>query len=275
MERSKFGKFLDNVAIGVLIFFLSYLTAKKYLISKISSLILSVFILLILMFIICKIQNKKYKKLGLKKSEQKQIEQLNFFLKSQQKAKQNAILKQIFINDYLSYKNQFIILKNQVAILNRISKNQADEEDVFLILSHIDFLEKNNIKEVSIICSKYDKNINTNFLKNNNIEIIFITPDILFSIAKNNNYNFSETEKTQISHKFNKIQAIFSKNHAKYFLRTSMLLYIFSIIIPYSKHYLYFATASLFMSLVILIFGKSNKHTQIPKILEKQNISTK
>ena len=82
MERSKFAKFLDNVAVGTLVFFLSYLTSKKYIKTKITCLIISILIMCFFIFAVHKIQNRKYAKLGLKKQEQKQIETLTYFLKS-------------------------------------------------------------------------------------------------------------------------------------------------------------------------------------------------
>lgn len=269
MERSKFGKFLDNVAIGVLIFFLAYLTAKKYIKSKLTCLVISLLLMSIFIYFIFKIQNKKYAKLGLKKQEQKQIESLLYFLKSQTKVKQNATIKHIFEEQFKMYKNQFFILKNQVAILNRISKNQADEEDVFFIISHSEFLIKNDIKEVSILCACYDKNINQSLLKNSNFNIIFLTPEIFYSIAKNHNYNLPEIEKTQNLRKTSKIRIIFAKNNAKHFFRVAILLYIFSMIIPFSKHYIYFATLSLALSTLIFLFGKGEeKPTTNYRILE-------
>lgn len=268
MERSKLGKFLDNVAIGILVFFLSYLTAKKYIKTKIPCLIISILIMCLFIYVIQKIQNRKYAKLGLKKQEQKQIEALTYFLKSQSKIKQNSIIKQIFANQFVVYKNQFFILKNQVALLNKLSKKQANEEDVFYIISNSDFIAKNNIKEVSILCSAYDKNIDLSLLSNKDFNIVFVTPEILYSFAKNQNYNFPEIEKTQKIKKISEIRTIFAKNHAKYFFRTSILLYIFSMIFPFSKHYIYFATVSLLVSIILIIFGKSENTSPKYRILD-------
>lgn len=270
MERSKFAKFLDNVAVGILVFFLSYLTAKKYIKTKTTCLIISILIMCLFIFAVNKIQNRKYAKLGLKKQEQKQIETLTYFLKSQSKIKQNSVIKQIFKNQYITYKNQFFILKNQIAVLNKFSKNQATEEDVFYIISNSDFLMKNGIEEVSILCSAYDKNINTTLLKNKNFNIVFVTPEILYSLAKNNKYNLPEIEKTQKNKKTSEFRTIFAKNHAKYFFRVSILLYIFSMVIPFSRHYIYFATASLFISFILLIFGKNEKIVFKYRILDEE-----
>lgn len=270
MERSKFAKFLDNVAVGILVFFLSYLTAKKYIKTKITCLIISILIMCLFIIAVHKIQNRKYAKLGLKKQEQKQIETLTYFLKSQSKIKQNLVIKQIFKNQYITYKNQFFILKNQIAVLNKFSKNQATEEDVFYIISNSDFLMKNGIEEVSILCSAYDKNINTTLLKNKNFNIVFVTPEILYSLAKNNKYDLPEIEKTQKTKKISEFRTIFAKNHAKYFFRVSILLYIFSMAIPFSRHYIYFATASLCISFILLIFGKNEKIVFKYRILDEE-----
>lgn len=268
MEKSKFGQFLDNFSLGVLLFFFSYLVLKKYIQSKLLCFFLSIVTLFFFLFFIIKKQNKKYEKIGLKKSEEKLIESLNYHFRSMSNSSQISFLKKVFDSDLLTYKNKFIILKNQTAILNRINKNKIDEEDIFFVLSHKKFLLENNISEVSILCSSVDKSLISNQKIEQEIDIFFITPELFYKLLKNKNKIPNNIEKTQKPTRTSKILCIFCKNQAKNFLKVSILLFIFSMIIPFSKHYIFVSAITLTFSIVLFLFEKNQKNEKQTKLLQ-------
>lgn len=272
MEKSKLAKFLDNISICFLIFVFQFLILKKYIKNNLICLTIAIIFSCVILSIMVKHQNKKYEKLGLKKQEQKQIEKFIFNLKSMSIQKQNTYIKKLFENDYLFFKNQFHILKNQVAILNKITKNKADEEDLFFILSNQEFLEKNNICEVAILCSSVQNEFQFDFEKSLNFELFFLTPELLFKIAKDKNLLISCEEKTQNHHKKIKISSLFCQNKAKNMFRVSILLFIFSLIIPFSKHYVYVGIFTLTLSLVLFFFGSKTQSKKQSRLIEKNNI---
>ncbi len=268
MEKSKFGQFLDNFSLGILVFFLNYLILKKHIKTPILCLLISLAILFLFLYFLIKRQNKKYEKIGLKKNEQKMIEKLNYYLRSMSKNSQTTFLKKVFESDIKTYKNQFLILKNQTAILNRLNKNKIDEEDIFFIFSCEKFLLENNISEVSILCSSVDKNLTSNQNFNDKFDIFFITPELFYKLLKDKNKIPENLEKTQNPVKKSKISAMFCKNQAKNFLRVSILLFIFSMIIPFSKHYIFVGAITLLVSIVLFLFGKNQNNKKQTKLFQ-------
>lgn len=268
MEKSKLGQFLDNFSLGVLIFFLNYLVLKKHLKSPALCLFFSFAILFLFLYFFIKRQNKKYEKIGLKKNEQKLIEKLNYHLRSMSKNAQITFLKKVFDSDFKTYKNQFLVLKNQTAILNRLNKNKVDEEDIFFIISCEKFLHENNISEVSVFCSSVDKNLKINQNFNDEFDIFFITPELFYKLLKDKNKIPENLEKTQNPVKTSKISTLFCKNQAKNFLRVSILLFIFSMIIPFSKHYIFVGAITFFVSIVLFLFGKNQDNKKQTKLFQ-------
>lgn len=268
MEKSKLGKLLDDIAIGFLFFVLTFLILKLYIKNNYICFIVSLLLLFIFIVILTHFQNKKYAKLGLKKQEQKQIEQLNFYIRSQNFQKQNQFIKALFCNHKSITKNNFILLENGTAILNKVNKNYIDDEDIFYVLSRLNYLKKNNIEEVSIVCTK----ANIPPPENCGIKIFFITPDILFSVAKSKNLIPTSLEKTQKLKKQSVIRTLFCKNQAKNMFKVAFLLFIFSIIFPFSKHYLYIGFATFSLAILLAIFGKTQQSNNQSKLLEAINI---
>lgn len=271
MKRSKLARFIDNTTLSFSWFVLCYLFLKQFMKNIIICFVVSILLCLIFIKIIHKIQSRKYRKLGIKNSEQKQIENLIFFLKTKNLSEQNIFIKQLFSGKILQQKNQFFLLENNTAILNRISKKCVDENDVFYVLSNIKFLEKNDVKEVAIICSSADESAIKTTQNANDFSIFFITPDILFAIVKNNHYNLPETEKTQISYNSTRIAHMFCKNQAKNMLKASFVLCILSMIIPYSKHYIYVGFIAFAFSILLYIFGREPTKEKQTRLLEKAN----
>lgn len=278
MERSKLARFLDNSTLGVLWMFFCYLTLKKYIANKILCLIITIALTFIFVKIIVGIQNKKYRKLGLKKSEEKQIENLTYYLKSQTKIKQNAFIKSLFSVEISSQKNQYFLLKNNTAILNKISQTSVNDEDIFAVISNTEFLKKNKTTEVAIICSTVNESAKQIVKNVKDFKISFITPDILFAIVKNKHYNLPQTEKTQIIKRKHEYSYLFCRTQAKNMLKVSIILYILSMIIPYSKHYVYIAFISFILSIILFIFGKPKQEEQKTSLLsmyKKENDNDK
>lgn len=267
MERSRFGRFLDNIALAFLVFTLVFLVAKTYIKNTLTCLILSLIILFIFVKIFLYFQNKKYTKLGLKRQEQKQIDLLNIYLRGLQKNKQNQYIISLFSDEFQCIKNHFILLNNNTAILNKISKNFVSDEEVYFIISQLNFLKKNHISEVSIFCTKNQATTSINASLFPEINIFFVTPDTLFAIAKNKNKIPLEIKKTQKASKISANSMLFCRKQAKNMLKIAFLLFIFSLILPFSKHYLYVGFLSLILSLFLFIFGKQPKENTNSKLI--------
>lgn len=270
MEKSKLAKFLDNFSICFLIFIFTFLIFKKQIKNNLVCLAISIIFCGLVISVIIKHQNKKYEKLGLKKQEEKQIKNLNFQLRSMSPQKQINFIRKLFKNDFVLYKNHFFILKNQVAILNKISKNKIDEEDLFFILSNQNFLKKNNISEVAILCSEFENKLKFDFEKMIKFDLFFITPEHIYKITKDKNMLPDFTQKTQNHNKFDKISTLFCQNKAKNMFRVSLLLFVFSLIIPFSKHYVYVGIFTLVLSLVLFFFGSKTQQKKQCKLLSSE-----
>lgn len=275
MEKSKLAKFLDNFSICFLIFIFTFLILKKHVKNNLVCLAISIIFCGLVISTIIKYQNKKYEKLGLKKQEEKQIENFNFHLRSMSPQKQTIYIRKLFENDFVLHKNNFFILKNQVAILNKISKNKVDEEDLFFILSNQNFLKKNNISEIAILCSAFENKLKFDFEKMSKFDLFFMTPEHIYKIAKDKNMLPELSQKTQNHNKFSKISTIFCQNKAKNMFRTSLVLFIFSLIIPFSKHYVYVGIFTLTLSLVLFFFGSKTQSKKQCKLLLNEKIETK
>lgn len=271
MERSNFAKFLDNIALATLCFIFLYITINKY----IKNIWLKLSICLLITFVFIKIvrhfQNKRFNKLGIKNEEIRQIETLNFELRSMTKIKQNQTIKKLLSDNFSEYKNSFFITKNSVAILNKLDTDFASNSDIFFILSHSKFLEEKQIKEVAIFCNNIDKNIMQIKSKNCSFKITYITPELIYSLFKIQNLipeNLSEKPQ-KVKKKVLK-PFIFAKNQAKYLFRCSLAIFFISLFVPFSRYYITIGTITLIVSLVMYIFGSKPKQISPSILLENK-----
>ena len=269
MNRSKFAKFIDNVALAFIVFVFGFLFFRKYIKSIIVCLSVSVLLSLFFINLFLKIQNKKYTKLGIEKQELKDIEKLNFKLRSLSKIKQTSFIKNVFQDQILKNKNRFIILKNKVAIVNALDKDILQSQDIFSILAKHDFLKREDLKEVAIICNDVDKTAHEVKQKSGFKDITFVTPEIFYSILKRLDIlPKEEIEKTQIKPVRHAISRSFARKNAKYFFRCGLFLCIISLFIPFAKYYLISGCISLFLCSICLIFGFKELQTQPSLLLE-------
>lgn len=256
MTKSRFARFFDAITFSIAFFLLCYLVLRKYIKSLPLTLVLTSLLCLIFIKIFTYIDLSKYRRLGIVKEELKNIENLNISLRSSSHIKQTMFLKTLFKNLSPKYQNGFIILNNNAAVYNLLYKDNVKKEDLFLVISKRDFLKSKHISEVSIICNEIDKSALEFKVPKLDFEVKFITPEILYSIAKNNNLLvLDEPEKTQNSYKKLIKVPKFVKSQSKYFFRSALVLYLFAFFIPFSRYYIISATVLLTFGLILFIFG--------------------
>jgi len=255
MEKSKLAKFLDNLVLSICILILSFLIFQKYFRNYKLSIICAVVASAIIIKIITSFQFRRLKKLGLEKEEIKNIEKLNFYIRSQTQQSKTLFLKRLFQDEKPIVKNGFILTNSGVAIANYLNKNEVTEEQIFEIISKLDFLKKLKITEVALIVNQAPKNLKTQL--DENIKLCFITPDIFYAIVRQKNLlpNFS-TEKTQKVLLKHRININFAKNQAKHFFRIGIVIFAMSFFIPFAKYYLILSIVCFVISAIMLVFGK-------------------
>ena len=262
-NKSKLARFSDNMLFVFIIMIFLFLLINKFIKSLYIKLFITIFIGYITFLIINKLQNKKLVKLGIKKDEIKNIECLNISLRTQTYNEQISYIKKIFSSFKPKLLNKLILLENNVVIFNKLDESKLSLDSIFEIYSRV---KKQNLKptEIAIICNEIDQNTLNFKNKLNEFNISFITPDLLYCIAKKNNCEIKYDNNKIKSKKFkNIISNIFLKKQSKYFIRCGLLLFITSFMVPFSRYYIISASICLFVGLICLFFG--NKEIKLPK----------
>lgn len=259
MPQTKLGRFIDNISIAFCSTIVFLVWIKKIINNAYISLFISMSLSFILIKIIKHFQNKKLKKLNIKKEETNNILQCNKALRMMQLNKQVSFIKKLFKNQKVKQKN-FMLFTEDYCIINQLNNDLTTTEKIYESYQNMQNLKNENIKNIIIIGNKISPEANLLMGEFNNIKIEFISPIELYSLMKNaNKYPCTINQKTQ-KNKFKlQIKPLFMKKSAKLFFRCGLLLYISSLFVPYFKYYIISASILLILSIICLIFGKKEQ----------------
>lgn len=270
MEKSRLGKFIDNFFIFFLILISLFLWTKKYIRKSLYAFIIAFIISFIVFKIILYIQNKKYRKLMLEKSDLNKINIYNYHLRTLTKKEQLEFFKKMFLDKrkYIVSGNNLII-EDQILFIIELNTEEINSSSIFNIYKNIK-IKKNSIKEVALVCNK----INSNALKISDsfsdLKFTIFTPLETYALMKNYNYFPIEIEnKTKLKKSLKKrlINEVLIRKQAKNFIKCGFLLYIACLFVPFTNYYLISASVCLFLGAICFCFGK--KEIKINSLSQK------
>lgn len=254
-NRSKLGIFLDNTSLMLISVLLAFIFLKQFIKNNLLCLTLSILFGFIILKIILYFQNKKYTKLEINKNEIKNIDKANFELRKLQIQKQVAFFKTMFKNmDVVSYKN-YLIIEKQILFILKLNVDIILPQDIFEAYQTAK-QQVNDIKEVVILCNKTSPEINnilSQFSKDSISFAIFTPVETYALMKKHNTYPYiNNNEKTQKINNFLLIKRSFVKKQAKIFIKCGLLLYFSSLFLPFTTHYLIWASVCLILGAICL-----------------------
>jgi len=252
MERSKTGRFLDNLTICLIATLLLFLLCRTFISNNLVSIIISIVISFILLKILLYFQNKKYTKLNIQKNEIKEISEYNFALRSLTSKEQINFFKEMFKEKNIEIKKDSIAIENKILLINKLNIDQVDNETVFNIYANY---KNENYKEIALICNKISQEALNTLSKFDNLPFSIFTPIETYSLMKKYNF-FPEIRQTKTKKKPSFIKHAFIQKQAKGFIRCGFLIYFAGIFVPFTKYYLISGSICLIIGALCLCFGK-------------------
>ena len=268
MVKSKLGRFLDNSWIFFSIFVISFVLFKTRIANNYIILPLSLINTFLLFNVLLFFQNKKYKQLSLKTSENQEIMAYNFELRKLSPSSQETFFKNLLSSKQIIKSPHGLIVENEILIFNGINHDTIYPETIFSIYSKAKNMKKYNIKEICIICNKISEETK-NLIKNfTDIKIIIFSPIETYALMKKYSH-FPSLSNQKIKTKPNIFKEAFMKQKGKSFIKCGIILYIFSLFLPFTKYYLITASFLTILGTICMCFGKSNK---IDESISKQKL---
>jgi len=270
MERSKFGRLLDNIFLGLLIFLISATILVNYINNNFIRLTLSFILMLTFLIIISYYQNKKLRKLSIYNNEKKLVDKYNFALRCLSTNSQTTFFKNLLKDKNPKLSSNGIILENKVLLFNALQSDIINEDLVFLAYSKAKNMKNYKIEEVVILTNNTNEKINA-FVENfKDIKINIFSKVEIYSMMKNFN-TFPIITNEQIKTKSSLINTVFVKRQARGFIRCALLLYVASLFVPFTKYYIIVASICLLLASICLCTNKKeNKNEYLSqKILLK------
>lgn len=268
MERKKTAKFIDNFSITAIIVFLCFLTLRKYFVNNTLCLTLSVLIGFLFLKIILYFQNKHFIKLKISNQEKKNIEKLNFLLRTIPHKKQLDFFKQTLSCCNIKNIKNTLIINDKIILYICMNEDNISSSTIFnCYINSIDILTyyKNiNIEEILIIGNNIFEAERLLLSKFKEFNFTFFSPTETYALVKKHN-NLPEyifEEKTQKNKKTMIKIALFNKNQTKTLYKCALFVYVSSLFIPFTKYYLLIAGALFLLATINLII--KTKPDKIP-----------
>ena len=264
MEKpTKLAKTIDNIALTFIFMLLCFLFINKYLKQLYVSIILSVIFGFIFIKIVYSLQTRHDAKLGIKKEEENLVEQTNIALRKLSKIQQTAYIKTLLKQHNPKVVGKAILLDNNIIVINKLDDDQLQLNAIFEINLYIK-KAKLQPDEIAIICNDISQQALNYKEKIPDLPISFITPKLLYSLAKKYDCLIDVNTSKQKIKKFKlSFAKMFMKTQSRYFIRCGHILYLASLMVPFSRYYIISASICLFVGAVCLLFG--NKETKIPE----------
>ncbi len=258
MSRSKFGRFIDNVVITLIVFLISFALLKTLIISNWVCVIVALIFCFCVLKIILYFQNKKYNKLSIEKNEVKKIDECNFELRKMSEDKQISFFKNMLAKLEVTKKNKLLIVQNKIAINVNLFNDKLESQDIYKIYSKIQNLQTEKIQEVVIICNSVPIEIINLTNRFNNLKFTFFSPIETYALMKKFYYfpSLSTPNKAKKHTKMAIVKQAFMHKHAKNFIRCGLLLYLAGLFVPFTKYYIISASICLLIGAICLCFGQ-------------------
>ncbi len=255
MERSKLGRFLDNIFLCFVLFIISLSFLKMVIKNKIFSLIIAFVLMFVFFRIILFFQNNRLRKLSLQTKEKQAIIDYNFALRCLSKSSQTTFFKNMLKDKNIKQSSSGLVLENSVLLYNALDQEVIDNSTLFLAYSKAKNMRYYKIKEVVLLCN--DIKQNSNSLVKNFIDIRFtiFTPLEMYAMMKNYDCFPALLEK-KIKTKPNFFREVFVRKQAKNFIKCSLLLYISSLFVPFTKYYIISASICMLIAGICLCLDK-------------------
>lgn len=257
MDRSKFGRFLDNMVITIIAFILFFTIFKTLIKNNYVCLTLATILSFVALKILIYFQNRKYTKLSIKKDEIKKIDECNFQLRKMSTSNQLNFFKQLLSSLNITVSKNLLIIDNTLALTTNLTSEQISKQDIFSVYSQIREHKLQAIKEVVIICNTVTPEIHNFVQRFTDISFVLFSPVETYSLMKKFNYYpaLPQNEKQKKKQPYFIIKQAFMRKHAKNFIRCGFVLYIAGIFVPFTKYYIIVASICLFIGAICLCFG--------------------
>ena len=252
MSKFKIVNLFDKVFISICVFLILYAWINFFIRNLWTTFILSLIFSSACVFLLFYVLNLKNEKKKTTKAYQKNLEEKFLAFQLMNKTEKLNLLKSIIEKQCECKKvkdNLFYTLNNkncQIIIATHLEKISQ-----FELINLVSNLEK-NVQILKIICCDYDTNLNTQILKNLEIEIISKKKlyDEYFSLF--NSYpecSNLDIEKSRFQIRKVLENFIIPKKSKSYFL-CGLILIFSSIILPYHFYYLIFGSILLLLSII-------------------------
>lgn len=270
MEKTKFAKFIDNFTIFFVCFIVLFILFKTKVNNNLICLFFSFFVSLVIFLIILNNQNKKLKQLSIKNKEKNDIIKYNFALRKMSESSQLTFFKNMLINKDIKKTTNGLLVENKVLISINLNSDEIYPENIFKIYAKVKNMKGAKPEEICLICNNINEDVNS-ILKNFDIKFTIFSPVETYAMMKRFSY-FPETNSEQIKIKKNVFKESFMKEKSKSFFKSSLVLFVFSMFVPFTKYYLITASILLLLGTICLCFGKQKI---IIEPLSKQILLTK
>lgn len=264
MSKFKIFQVLDTVFKTTIIFLIAFAWTNFYIDSLWLVFLLSILITIFVNYILRFLFNKRSSKKQSESMQLQQIEMSNISIQLKTDYEKTRYLSTLITGENKKVHKSYISYsKNQKKkILTYYYKTSVLDEYILLNIIN-DYLSKAD--EIVILCTSYSDKAKKFATSITNHKIILLnkteTYEHLFS------QNISTLQSDLITEKATKItfkdfwQKFSSKNNAKKFFLSGVLLLLVSIIIPYSVYYIVFGSLLMIFALVCFINGKRKTNT--------------
>jgi len=255
MEKSKFGKFIDHSTIFLLSFFIVFVLLKTIIKNNIFCTIISFLLSFFVLIIVIYYENKKYIKLSLKKSEEQKIINCNFALRKLSPASQTTFFKNMLKSEDVAKTTNGLIINNKILLHINLNLDVINKQDIFFIYSKVKNMRNKSIEEICIICNQVSEDVYKIINNFNDILISFFTPIETYSLMKKYSF-FPDLPEQQVKIKNNIFKKSLLKSKAKHYIHYGIILFVFSLFVPFTKYYLICASILFLCGIILLCFGK-------------------
>ena len=191
MNRSKFGRFIDNTSITLLSVIFSFVLIKKLISNNIHALILSLIVGFWVIKIVLYFQNKKYTRLSIEKQEIENIKKCNLELRKLTTSEQLKFFKEALKNKNIREAKKGIIINNQVIIFILLHEESVTPYHLFTLYSKLKQLKKHTntlVTEITIICNQITQEATNYITQFSDVKFTIFTPIETYAMLKKLNH---------------------------------------------------------------------------------------
>ena len=260
MSKSKLGYFIDNIAIFLISFIISFVIIKSMVANNIICLIISSISSFLIFKIVLYFQNENLRKLSIKNSEKQNILNCNFALRKMTLNNQTTFFKNMLKENDVKITSYGLIIDNKILLHIALNIDIIKPEHLFSIYAKIKNTLTFEIKEICLICNKVSEDVKS-IITNFDIKFTLFSPEETYAMMKTYSF-FPPLPPQPAKIKTNLLKSTFIKRKGKTFINCSLGLYLFSLFTPLTKYYLISASILFLIGLFLICFGKHNKNIE-------------